>query len=335
MEPVTDEPAIGTEGKEASELLTEIVPETEQNAEPDQENDAAAILEKMELADALGIKLDDEDIVQIMTETPPEWPLRDEHLTPRGELDALPGEEPEPVPDNLPIPADGKFTAKECRERYHGEPEYEIPSGFTEIRAGACAALDDLEKVIIPDSVKKIGSGSFADCASLVQVQIPLSVEEIADDAFEGCEALAVVVMPRALQPQVEGMFSEQVQIHWLESEQTPIIGDGRFTAKIRNKMFDGEGELVIPEGYQEIRAGACAGLEDMIAVSLPKTLTKICSGAFADCTALTSVTILSADVQIEEDAFEGCTALKQITVPQQLADLVRQIFPEAEILAQ
>ncbi len=335
LEPVTDEPAIGTEGKEASELLTEIVPETEQNAEPDQENDAAAILEKMELADALGIKLDDEDIVQIMTETPPEWPLRDEHLTPRGELDALPGAEPEPVPDNLPVPADGKFTAKECRERYHGEPEYEIPSGFTEIRAGACAALDDLEKVIIPDSVKKIGSGSFADCASLVQVQIPLSVEEIADDAFEGCEALAVVVMPRALQPQVEGMFSDQVQIHWLESEHAPIIGDGRFTAKIRNKMFDGEGELVIPEGYQEIRAGACAGLEDMTAVSLPKTLTKICSGAFADCTALTSVTILSADVQIEEDAFEGCTALKQITVPQQLADSVRQIFPEAEILAQ
>jgi hypothetical protein len=181
----------------------------------------------MHLASELGITLDSDDLVQIMTEEPPEWPVHVEDFGSRIE----PGMLPEA---GLPIPEDGRFTIKERRARYHKEPEFAIPSGFTDIRAGACAGLDDLEKLIIPDTVVNIGSGAFSDCESLVEVFIPRSVTEIAEDAFEGCDSLTTVTLPRELEAVAGKMFGPLVHLIWIEPEKPKIIGDGRFTAKIR-----------------------------------------------------------------------------------------------------
>ncbi|MCR5305914.1 MAG: leucine-rich repeat protein [Oscillospiraceae bacterium] len=324
-------------GKEPEAAVSELEyikpegePVAEPEPEPDDEPDAAVLIEKMQLADALGITLDDSDIVQIMTEEPPEWPVHVEDFGSRIEPGMLPESE---LAGQPPIPEDGKFTAKEFRMRYKGEPEFSIPHGFTEIRAGACAAMDEIEKLIVPDTVTRIGSGAFADSPSLTEIYIPSSVEEIAEDAFEGCESLMRVTMPRSLEAAALKMFGLQTHIIWLESAKPTIIGDGRFTAKIRAKVYDGGDVLTIPEGYTEIRAGACAGLEDLTAVVLPGTLTKICGGAFADCTGLTELTIPAGVTDLDPDAFEGCTAVTRVIVSQQLADAAKECFPNAAIL--
>ena len=306
--------------------------DTEPEAEPDDEPDAAVLIEKMQLADALGIALDDSDIVQIMTEEPPEWPVHVEDFGSRIEPGMLPESE---LAGQPPIPEDGKFTAKECRLRYKGEPEFHIPHGFTEIRAGACAAMDDLEKLIVPDTVTRIGSGAFSDSPSLTEIVFPSTLEEIAEDAFEGCESLMRVTMPRSLEAMADKLFGPQTHIIWIESEKPSIIGDGRFTAKIRAKIYDDGDTLTIPEGYTEIRAGACAGLEDLKQVILPNTLFKICSGAFADCTALTEVMIPSSVTELDADAFEGCTGISRAIVSHELADAAKACFPNATILIQ
>ena len=229
------------------------------------------------------------------------------------------------------LPADGRFTAKECRLRYHGEAAFTIPDGYREIRAGACAALEILETLTVSNTVERIGNGAFADCTMLRTVTIPLSVKEMEDDAFEGCESLEMVTLPRWFEPQAAEMFGEHVQLIWLEAAPK-VIGDGRFTAKIRRQMYADETVLTIPEGYLEIRAGACAGLEGLTTLHLPETLTKICGGAFADCTSLTAVAIPASVTEIDEDAFEGCTALKAVMIPSHLAELAPTVFPYAEI---
>ena len=244
------------------------------------------------------------------------------------------GEPEETIVEKIEIPEDGKFTVKECRKQYHGESAYTIPFGYREIRAGACAALDDLESLVVSDTVTKIGNGAFSDCASLKSVYIPLSVVDIGEDAFDGCDALEKVTIPHRFEENIEDMFPENVEITWLEDAepQTVVSGNGRYTAKIRMNEYDGSPLLKIPEGYREIRSGACAGLEDVTELVLPESLTKICAGAFADCTGLENLAIPAGVTVLEEGAFEGCTGLKLVALPPHLEEEGRREFPQADL---
>lgn len=229
------------------------------------------------------------------------------------------------------IPIGGRLTAKECRRIYKGEAEWIIPDGYREIRAGACAALEDLHIVTIGETVERIASGAFADCTALQTVLLPLSLQSIEDDAFEGCDAITAVTAPETMREQILAVFGEHIAYTWTK-EPPKIIGDGRFTAKIRNAMYHDEAELVIPEGYLEIRAGACAGLEELQTVILPQTLTRIASGAFADCTSLVSIAIPCSVTELADDAFEGCTALSRVIAPAHLEAMIRAVFPNVSV---
>ncbi len=231
----------------------------------------------------------------------------------------------------IEIPTDGRLTAKECRRIYNGEAEWVIPEGYREIRAGACAALDELTAVTVCSTIEKIANGAFADCSALQSVTLPLSLQIIEEDAFEGCDAIVAVTAPETMQEQIVAVFGDSVSYTW-EKEPPKIIGDGRFTAKIRNGIYNNEPQLIIPEGYLEIRAGACAGLEELKVVQLPSTLIKIASGSFADCTALESVVIPDSVTDLADDAFEGCTALCHVTAPKHLESVIRTNFPNVLI---
>ncbi len=259
-----------------------------------------------------------------------------ETISEKTEEEAAPVEETKPEGESLvdmdrSIPEDGRFTAKECRRWYHQESDFTIPNGYREIRAGACAALDELSALTIAESVERIGNGAFADCTALKTVVIPLSVTDLAEDAFDGCDAINSVTAPKHLADQILAMFGDTPSYVWLE-DPPKIIGDGRFTAKIRNSMYHGEEILVIPEGYLEIRAGACAGLEEITELQLPATLEKIAGGAFADCVALKSLRIPASVTELAEDAFEGCTSLQSVTAPRHLEEIVRQCFPDISL---
>ena len=234
------------------------------------------------------------------------------------------------------IPKDGKFTAKERNKCYHGESVLEIPAGYLEIRAGACAGLENMETAILPNTIVKIGSGAFSDSTLLKNVTIPLSVKEIASDAFEGCDALESVTMPRELEWLAGELFGENVAITWLEEQKEEAaavdVGDGRFTRHVRREIYHGEPVLTIPEGYTEIRPGACAGLDSITEVRFPSTLQKICSGAFSECTSLHVLDIPASVTVLEEDAFEDCDALSMVAVPSHLAKEAKACFPNVNL---
>ena len=238
------------------------------------------------------------------------------------------------VAAEIEIPEDGKFTVKECRKQYHGEASFTVPYGYREIRAGAFAAVDDLENLIISDTISKIGNGAFSDCENLKSVYIPNSVAEIGEDAFDGCSSLESVTIPRRFEDAVSEMFSENVKINWLEEtdSQTVVTGAGKYTYKTREKEYDGSGKLTIAEGYREIRAGACAGMEDLKELVLPESLTKICSGAFADCTGLETVAIPAGVTYLDPEAFDGCTNIKLVVLPPHLEEAGREAFPNVDL---
>ena len=89
---------------------------------------------------------------------------------------------------------------------------------------------------------------------------------------------------------------------------------------------------LTIPEGYTEIRPGACAGLDSITEVRLPSTLQKICSGAFSECTSLRVLDIPASVTVLEEDAFEDCDALSMVAVPSHLAKEAKACFPNVDL---
>ena len=326
-----DEPAVETAEEPAEEAAETEEPETETDTESEEQTEEKPAEpepeEILEIPDL--VPMDDVQIPGMHIDTGED----SEELLDIPEL--APIEAPAEINvEKIEIPEDGKFTVKECRKQYHGEASYTIPFGYREIRAGACAALDDLETLVISDTVTKVGNGAFSDCASLKSVYIPLSVVEIGEDAFDGCDALETVTIPHRFEEQTEDMFPEQVQIKWLEDAepQTIVSGNGRYTAKIRTQEYDGSSLLTIPEGYREIRSGACAGLEDLTEVVLPESLTKICAGAFADCTGLERLAIPVGVTAIEEGAFEGCTGLKLVALPPHLAEAGKREFPDAEL---
>ncbi|HAG14141.1 MAG TPA: hypothetical protein DCG49_09805, partial [Ruminococcus sp.] len=244
-------------------------------------------------------------------------------------------QEPSADAEPSPVPADGKFSTKERRKHYHNEAQLVVPEGYLEIRAGACAGLDKLESVILPNTIVKIGSGAFSDSAALKEIYIPLSVKEIASDAFEGCESLTKVTMPFALEWLANELFENEVDITWLEPEKEDngIAEDGKFTRKIRKEIYDGGSMLIIPEGYIEIRPGACAGLDDVTEVVLPQTLQKICGGAFSECSSLVSLDIPASVTELEEDAFEDCTSLRMVAIPSHLEAQAKACFPTADLM--
>ena len=312
----------------AEETAADEIPESEPAAEAQADTQEAIV---SRLADALFTEMPTEqgsDTLNI-----PEFPVPEPQGVPSEEAMTPAAEAPVAAePAAVEIPADGKLNTKERRRIYHNESEFTIPAGYTDIRAGAFAGLDDLEVLTLSDTVEKIGSGAFADCASLRTVMIPRSVTSIADDAFDGCDALEAVTMPRELEEAAAEIFGSAVAITWLEPPTPVLIGDGKFTAKARKEIYHGEETMIIPEGYSEIRAGACAGLEDLVSVTLPSTLKKILSGAFADCTALESIVIPKGVISLEEDAFDGCSSLKNVTIPAGLEDIARECFPNAEL---
>lgn len=272
------------------------------------------LAEALETTDALETSSDSEELETIAETlfTPPEVGAN------------IPAEESATEDE---IPADGRFTAKERRRWYHGELAFTVPNGYREIRAGACAALEHLEVLTLSSTIAKIGNGAFADCTALRIVQIPLSVTEIAQDAFDECNAITEVTIPSRFAKQAISIFPENTQFNLLD-EPPKIIGDGKFTAKIRAKLYEDTPLFEIPEGYLEVRAGACAGLEELVELRLPRTLKSIRAGAFSDCTALQTVVIPPGVQELAEDAFEGCSALQTVIVPRHLEAAAKLCFP-------
>jgi hypothetical protein len=172
-----------------------------------------------------------------------------------------------------------------------------IPDTVSIIDSFAFKDLKSLTGIIIPDSVTKIGSSAFEDCQSLLQINLPADLAEIGENAFTGTSWLDA---------QPNGMIYVNKIAYTYKGEMPPdtniIIKDGTL--------------VIADEAFGAIRSGLYIGQTSLNSITIPYSVTKIGVRAFAGCSSLKGITIPSSVIKIGISAFGGCTSLKELTIP-------------------
>lgn len=184
---------------------------------------------------------------------------------------------------------------------------------FTQDRVvgtGLFAALDRLERVLLPASATRIETNAFEGCTGLRQIVIPASASEVGQS--RGCTALDSIA--------VDAANSHYQSDHGvlLDAQGTSIVwfpmgksGDYALPSTVRSIGDYAFREchisrFTLPDGLREIGQGAFSHslVEE---VTLPDSLLSVPTGTFQGCERLTTVHLGSQLELVSDYAFDGC----------------------------
>lgn len=77
-----------------------------------------------------------------------------------------------------------------------------------QINQEACCNMQELTKLIMPDTITSIGIQAFSGCEYLVEIQFSNQLKSIGDYAFQGCKLLQTVALPDTLTEVGVGAFA-------------------------------------------------------------------------------------------------------------------------------
>jgi len=184
---------------------------------------------------------------------------------------------------------DNKQYGDNCNDYrgYVSIPEYVYYNGetykVTGIKRAAFSNCKELTSVSIPNNVTHIWYSAFENCTGLTSIKLSENLTMIGSSAFSGCDNLKEVHITD-LKKWCENIISTTAQDF---QKVNPL-------AIAHHLYLNGEEikDLVIPEGVQNIRNYAFAGLTDLTSVTIPASLTSIQHSAFANCDNLKAVHI-------------------------------------------
>ena len=198
-----------------------------------------------------------------------------------------------------------------------------IPNTVTSIGSEAFRNCTSLTSVTIPNSVTSIGGHAFEGCTRLTSVTIPNSVTSIGSWLFAACQSLTSVTIPKGVKSIREYTFDECKGLKTIYytgdiASWCRITGLYNIMSSSRTLYIDGkkvEGQLVIPNGVNNIGDYAFRGCSELTSVTIGNSVTSIGDSAFSNCTELTSVTIGNSVKSIGSYAFYGCIGLTSMTI--------------------
>ena len=169
-----------------------------------------------------------------------------------------------------------------------------------------CTALTDVNI----GQMRKVGAGMFQGCSSLTQITIPETATEIGATAFYKTSLVSLHV------PAAVTSIGYQV-LEDVTTFTTLTFAEGSQLKTISHRAFQRSnlsGELVLPEGLEEIAYSAFSGTK-ITSIKLPSTLTTVGHSAFAS-TSITTAVIPDSLTSIPSYMFNGCKSLTTVSIP-------------------
>lgn len=158
--------------------------------------------------------------------------------------------------------------------------------------------IDQMERVVLPDSLLEIGTQAFSHCDSLSDIQFSANLKTIGEMAFWFCESLQYPALPDSLTE----------------------IGNSAFS-------LSGLVSLTIPAQVTEMGTGICAPCYSLQDVTFLNSPAEVPENMFSGCRALLSVTGLDNVTLVDKNAFGGCDALSSIELPEGLERIEEEAF--------
>lgn len=222
--------------------------------------------------------------------------------------------------------------------------ELKIPYGVTKIcthngNTTPDPLVDQVTKVIIPDTVTTMGLGAFERFASLTNITIPSSVKEIESDAFWLCESLLKIEIQNDLVKIGSGAFEGT---SWLDAQPSGMVYAGKVAYTYKGDMPPNT-HIIIKDGTLGIADEAFAYKTSLSEITIPNSVTEIGYRTFRGCTSLTNATLPKSITQIGYYTFAECTSLRSINIPSSVTKILATAFygcgslseePKARILS-
>jgi len=196
-------------------------------------------------------------------------------------------------PESLVITSN---TGGQCRFSKFSSQEVKhviIQGGVNTIGGKTFKNFDELEDVEIPESVNNIGLKAFENCRKIKSLTFPGHLDSVGMDAFRNCHNLKEinVGIPNQFYNSTDGIlfhFNSKVLVRYPPAREE--LG----------------GEYKIPDGTEEIDAGAFEGTITLTKIHIPASVKKISENAFSYCRNLKEISGCEGVSSIPESAFEG-----------------------------
>ena len=210
-----------------------------------------------------------------------------------------------------------------------------------------CAKLATVE---VGENVKSLPDYFLPNNTLVRKIDLPAGIESVGDSAFNGCTALAEISNANKLQTIGQDAFTGTPWFtEYLETDGLVYLGSVLYvyngdmpadttievrdgTTAIANGAFDGKSNLVavtLPDTLTTIGDSAFAGTS-LTTLTIPASVESIGSEAFTDVGTLTSVTFNEGLKTIGANAFDGCSLLNTIALPNSLTSLGNNAFQYA-----
>ncbi len=212
-----------------------------------------------------------------------------------------------------------------------------IPDSITDIRSYGLCNYKGLTSITIPESVTSIGYYAFSGCTGLTSITIPESVTSISYYAFSGCTGLTSITIPDSVTSINTGVFANCTGLISviLPDSVTDIAGDAfsgcsdriyhvydhaRYLGNEKNPymvlLYGSDNVSEIHPSTKIIAGQAFCDCSELVAITIPNSVTSIGHSAFKNCTSLTSIDVPDGVTNISNELFYNCISLTSVTLP-------------------
>ncbi len=182
-------------------------------------------------------------------------------------------------------------------------------------------------EITIPESVyhngstyrvTQIGGSAFAYCENLTSITLPSSVIRINGRAFYGCKNMTTINIPNSVQSIGAYAFHESA---WYEKQADGVVYVGLVAYGYKGIMPPNT-NIVYEEGT--ISISDFSNCENLISITIPKSVKDISSSTFSGCNNLSSVTFQCEEI---DDWFSGFTSLKEVIIGENVTSINASAF--------